>query len=80
MHSSVIDVRPEVQERFDQQLQARMSKTVWQTGGCHSWYQDSAGRNVAMWPGYTFEYGWRVRRANLSDYSIQSSGVTPSVA
>jgi cation diffusion facilitator CzcD-associated flavoprotein CzcO len=73
MHSSVIDVRPEVQERFDQQLQARMSKTVWQTGGCHSWYQDSAGRNVAMWPGYTFEYGWRVRRANLS-------GVTPSVA
>ena len=44
----VMDVRPEAQLRFDRWLQSRLKGSVWQTGGCRSWYQDDAGRNVAL--------------------------------
>lgn len=36
----VTHVRPESQERFVGQAVQRLGHTVWQTGGCRSWYQD----------------------------------------
>jgi len=37
-------------------LQRRMRRTVWSTGGCRSWYLDARGRNVALWPRTTFAF------------------------
>ncbi len=33
-----------------------MKKTVWQTGGCKSWYQSKSGKVIAMFPGFSFTY------------------------
>ena len=57
-----VSVRDDVQARYNEGLQAKLSGSVWQTGGCHSWYQNAAGRNVALWPDFTFAFRRRLRR------------------
>ena len=36
--------------RWNDDLQRRMKRTVWTTGGCSSWYLDEHGRNTTLWP------------------------------
>jgi hypothetical protein len=42
---------------------------VW-ASGCSSWYLNAHGRNVTMWPDYTFSYRRQTRRFDPSDYVI----------
>ena len=63
-----IDVKRDVQHAFYKGIQRKLEKTQWQAGGCHSWYQDDGGHNVAIWPGFTFDYIRRTRHAALTDY------------
>jgi cation diffusion facilitator CzcD-associated flavoprotein CzcO len=65
-----IDVRPQALERSMREIDARMARTVWQSGGCRSWYQDARGRNTTLWPGSVPSYLWRTRRADLGDYAL----------
>jgi hypothetical protein len=64
-------VRPEVQQASNQRLRGRLDMTVWQKGGCTSWYQDEQGRNIALWPASTVEYIVRTRRASMADYDLK---------
>jgi cation diffusion facilitator CzcD-associated flavoprotein CzcO len=66
----IIDLRADSQLRFDQWLQSRLQGSIWQAGGCRSWYQDDAGRNVALWPGFIANYRQGIRRMALSDYNV----------
>jgi cation diffusion facilitator CzcD-associated flavoprotein CzcO len=50
-----LEVKPGVARAFNDELQERMRRTVWATG-CSSWYQDARGRNVSLWPGFTFAF------------------------
>jgi cation diffusion facilitator CzcD-associated flavoprotein CzcO len=59
---ATVEPRPEAQQAFVAELDARMRPTVWSVGGCQSWYYDRTGRNSALWPGYTFDYRHRLRR------------------
>lgn len=64
-----IEVRAEAQRAFVDWLQRRMPATVWQAGGCRSWYQHPrTGRNTILWPGTTIEFWRRTRRVRGSDY------------
>ncbi len=63
-----VDVRPEVQERFNQWIHAKSAGTVWVSGGCKSWYQDPSGRNSAIWPASVPSFQRRMRRFASSDY------------
>jgi cation diffusion facilitator CzcD-associated flavoprotein CzcO len=56
-HSSTIEVRPEVYEEFNREVDERMKGTVWETG-CTSFYLDATGRNGVLWPDWT----WRFRQ------------------
>jgi cation diffusion facilitator CzcD-associated flavoprotein CzcO len=67
-------VRPEVQLAFDEEMQRRLSTSVWQTG-CNNWYVDEHGRNTNNWPGFTVEYRRRTRRLDPADYQLSSSGL-----
>jgi hypothetical protein len=49
---------------------------VWSEGGCDSWYLDSDGINRALWPGFSFEYWARTRRARRAAYAITHPAVT----
>jgi cation diffusion facilitator CzcD-associated flavoprotein CzcO len=68
--SDVIEVRPAAQRRFNDRLQRRLGKAVWSEGGCKSWYLDEHGVNRTLWPGFTFEYWARTRRARRADYAM----------
>jgi hypothetical protein len=63
-----VEVRADVQDAFNRALQERLARSVWQAGGCHNWYQDGGGRNTISWPGSSFEYWWKTRRARREDF------------
>lgn len=71
-NASHLDVRPAVQEGFNQRMRQKMGKTVWVTGGCDSWYLDSQGRNSTLWPGSTLTYWLRTKRLNPADYELRA--------
>ncbi len=48
----------------------RLRRAVWSEGGCDSWYLDVDGVNRTLWPGFTFEYWARTRRARRADYAV----------
>ena len=68
--AEVIEVRAAAQRRFNERLQRRLRKAVWSEGGCKSWYLDEHGVNRTLWPGFTFEYWARTRRARRADYEL----------
>ncbi len=41
-----LDVKQDVQDRYNDKLQEELKDTVWQNGGCMSWYQQADGRNT----------------------------------
>lgn len=65
--SRTIEVKPDVQERFNVRLQRRLNRTIW-AKGCASWYLTPEGKNITNWPGYTFEFAWRTRKPRWDDY------------
>ncbi len=71
-----VEVRPEAQATFTEEVQHRMRGTVW-TSGCASWYLDAKGHNTTLWPGYTWQYRRRTRRFNLADYALTSQQRSP---
>jgi cation diffusion facilitator CzcD-associated flavoprotein CzcO len=67
-----VDVRPEVQDSYNQELQERLRDTVWSTGGCASWYLDDTGRNTTLWPGSTWPFRRRTRRFDPAAYTLST--------
>ncbi|MGZ4517418.1 MAG: flavin-containing monooxygenase [Mycobacteriaceae bacterium] len=55
---SSLQVIPQVQREYNARIDERQAGTVWNTGGCSSWYIDATGRNSVMWPTLT----WRFRK------------------
>jgi len=69
----VMEVRPETQKDFVDEIYRRMPRTVWQSGGCHSWYQDQkTGEITALWPGSVIAYLRRTRSVSPSDYELRT--------
>lgn len=68
-----IEVRPEAQKTFNDDLQRRLQTTVW-ASGCRSWYLDRNGKNVTLWPGFTFQYWHRMRSVNPAHYLLSAPG------
>ena len=62
-----LEVRPAAQTRFVNEVQQQLQRTVWQSG-CKSWYLTAQGRNISLWPGFTFTYRIKTRRFNLQPY------------
>ncbi|WP_171123639.1 MULTISPECIES: NAD(P)/FAD-dependent oxidoreductase [unclassified Ruegeria] len=60
----------EKQASFLQEMQDRHVDSVWQAGGCTSWYQDAKGRNTTLWPGTVSEYEKRMARSGIEQYSV----------
>lgn len=82
---AALEVRADVQERYNAELAARHDDTVWSRGGCRSWYLDEHGRNTTLWPGFTFEFRRRTRRFDAAAYVLHArpaaaSGATPRSA
>jgi cation diffusion facilitator CzcD-associated flavoprotein CzcO len=75
---AAIEPEPRAQHRWNERVQRRMAGTVWQRGGCHSWYQDPDGRNTTLWPGFTFRFRNLTRGVDLGEYAQRP--VDPRIA
>jgi len=65
-HGSGLDVRTDVAELFDEEMQDRLAGTAWT--GCRSWYRPGAGPVTTNWPGLVSEYHRRTKRLAPSDF------------
>ncbi|WP_439948287.1 flavin-containing monooxygenase [Streptomyces sp. BBFR109] len=65
-----LDARPSAVNAWNRKVQERMQRTVWNTGGCTSWYLDPSGRNTTIWPGTTTEFRRETRRVDLAEYEV----------
>ncbi len=63
------EVRPEVAAAYNAELQRKLPGTVWGSG-CSSWYLDSEGRNLTLWPGFTFDFRRRTSEFRTGDFVI----------
>jgi len=64
---ATLELRPEVEAASYEELQRRVSTTVW-ASGCSSWYVTDDGRVDTIWPGTTTEYWWRARKFRPERY------------
>ncbi|WP_432072332.1 flavin-containing monooxygenase [Streptomyces wuyuanensis] len=62
--------RPSAVHAWNRRVQDRMKRTVWNTGGCTSWYLDASGRNTTIWPGTTGEFRRQTRTVDLAEYEV----------
>ena len=67
----VHEVDPARQLAYVAEVDRRLSTTVWQQGGCRSWYQNGHGRNVALWPGSTHGFARMMRRFDPQAYRVR---------
>jgi cation diffusion facilitator CzcD-associated flavoprotein CzcO len=59
--AAAVNVRPQAQAAYNEQIQRDLQRTVWNTGGCASWYLDKHGKNTTLWPSFTFTFRQRTR-------------------
>jgi cation diffusion facilitator CzcD-associated flavoprotein CzcO len=61
------------QDEWTAEIRRRMRPTVWQTGGCASWYLDKFGNNTTLWPGQTFTFRQHLSKFDLDRYDVEVS-------
>ncbi len=71
---ATVQPRADVQRHWNADLQRRMSRTVWSTGGCSSWYLDDHGRNTTLWPRSTITLKRLLSRFDAEHYLTQEVG------
>jgi cation diffusion facilitator CzcD-associated flavoprotein CzcO len=64
----------EAQDRFNDELQEKLSGSVWNSGGCSSWYLDEHGKNTVLWGGYTWQYWMATRSVKPEEYQFLGAG------
>ncbi|MFI6366435.1 flavin-containing monooxygenase [Nocardia sp. NPDC050630] len=72
-----VEVKRAVQDSYNEDLQGKLVKSVWNTGGCASWYLDKHGNNTTLWPDFTFEFRRITKNFDVSAYettSVESFG------
>ncbi len=66
----MLDIKENVYEEFNHKIQSKLKKTVWQQGGCHSWYQDVKGNNTSIWPGFSWTYILLMKNFDFQNYNF----------
>jgi cation diffusion facilitator CzcD-associated flavoprotein CzcO len=69
---SCVDVRREVADRFDAEVQRRLASSVWSS--CSSWYREADGRISTNWPGLVWEYQRRTAKVDFGAYRDPGAG------
>jgi cation diffusion facilitator CzcD-associated flavoprotein CzcO len=67
-----LDVRPEVETRYNELLSADLEHTIWTR--CDSYFRSSTGRIVTQWPYTELEYARRTWRLRARDWVHRTGG------
>lgn len=65
---TVIEVKAEVEQKYNEEMQQRLSKMAWNAIEA-SWYKDG-DKITNNWPGSTYEYIRRTRQVQWADFKI----------
>lgn len=57
-----VEVTPRAEAEYTAMIHREMEGTVWQAGGCNSWYKSKSGKVIAMFPGFSFTFRHLARR------------------
>ena len=63
-----VQPRADAQDQYNADVQRKLAPSVWNTGGCRSWYLNEHGRNTTLWPDFTFRFRRAVRRFDPAEY------------
>nr|WP_090281563.1 NAD(P)/FAD-dependent oxidoreductase [Mycolicibacterium komanii]CRL78131.1 monooxygenase [Mycolicibacterium komanii] len=66
-----VDVRPHAEQAYNEWINDALTNTVWNSGGCSSWYLDKRGRNSVMWPTFTFQFRSRTKGFDANHYDTR---------
>ena len=70
---AAVEPRRDAQDAWNTDLQRRMKRTVWNTGGCSSWYLDEHGRNTTLWPRTTYTFRSQLSRFDVASYDVTAA-------
>jgi cation diffusion facilitator CzcD-associated flavoprotein CzcO len=68
--SDTIEVDQRVHDAYNEELDRKLATTVWETGGCQSFYRDANGRNATLYPDWTFAFRRRAARWQPDAYRL----------
>ncbi|MFN2465200.1 MAG: flavin-containing monooxygenase [Candidatus Dormibacteria bacterium] len=71
--AGTVEAREDAQVLYNEKIQHDLKETVWNAGGCASWYIDASGRNTTLWPTYTWKYAREMRRFKAAEYIVGSA-------
>ncbi len=66
--------RPEVSDRYNQELDEAHQRMVWTHQGMDTWYRNSKGRVVTAMPWRVVDYWTMTRSVDLDDYALRKNG------
>lgn len=66
------------QDAWVSDIRRKMKPTVWQTGGCASWYLDKFGNNTTLWPGQTFTFRGHLSQFDVDRYDVEALRTSPA--
>ncbi len=72
-----IDVTTETLQRFVDTVDRGLAGSVWNSGGCSSYYLSPSGRNFTFWPGFVFTFQRRMRHADLGEFDVRYAAAPP---
>jgi len=61
----------EAEDAYVREMDDRLQGTVWNSGGCRSWYLDRTGRNASIWPAGTWSFRRRLARVIPAHYRLR---------
>lgn len=70
-NKTYLEVKPELNDAYNREIQEKLEESVWNKGGCKSWYKNASGKNVTLWPGFTFEFRNRTQNFQEEDYLLR---------
>jgi cation diffusion facilitator CzcD-associated flavoprotein CzcO len=69
-NAGAVEPTDAAQHAFVRWVDDRLAPTVWNSGGCRSWYLDVNGRNSALWPERVGRFRRVVSSVQAADYAF----------
>jgi cation diffusion facilitator CzcD-associated flavoprotein CzcO len=69
-----LEVKRDAQADWNNWIEQRLARSVWNAGGCSSWYlHPRSRRNTTIWPGFVSDFRRRLRQFDRDAYQSNAS-------
>lgn len=68
--ANTVSVSVQAEQAYTDHIHEQMARTVWQNGGCNSWYKSDSGKVIAMFPGFSFTFRRWASRFKMKDHEF----------